>query len=177
VVAAAVVIFRRTSLRYLNDSKQVTPSHREALYQEIVRNSLIGVGIADEKQIDTHNIYQATRLAMRQAVLALPITPDFVLIDGNMRLDLPLDQKAVVKGDTKSAAIAAASIVAKVYRDAYMVRLDEQYPGYGFKKHKGYGTRLHLEMIRELGPSSVHRKSFAPVQAYFNASPDQAFTQ
>jgi ribonuclease HII len=164
VVAAAVILFRKSPLPFLNDSKQVTPARRERLYQEIVRNSLVGIGVADEKKIDELNIYQATRLAMKQAVLALPRTPDLILIDGNMRLELPLAQKAIIKGDQKSAAVAAASIVAKVYRDAYMAFLEQQYPGYEFGRHKGYGTKLHLEKIREKGPSAVHRRSFSPVQ-------------
>ena len=163
VVAAAVVLYRKSDFFHLNDSKQVTVSRRESLYQEIIRHALVGIGVVDEKRIDEINIYQATRLAMKQAVLNLPITPSLLLIDGNLRLDLPIEQKAIIRGDQKSATIAAASIVAKVYRDAWMEHLDERYPGYGFKQHKGYGTPYHLDRIREKGPSDVHRKSFAPI--------------
>lgn len=162
VVAAAVILFQKADFSYLNDSKKVTPLRRETLYREIIRHALVGIGVVGEKQIDEINIYQASRLAMKQAVLNLPVTPALLLIDGKMRLDLPLLQKPVIKGDQKSASIAAASIVAKVYRDAWMRHLDEIYPDYGFKKHKGYGTRLHLDKIREKGPSEVHRKTFAP---------------
>ncbi|MFA6600646.1 MAG: ribonuclease HII [Candidatus Omnitrophota bacterium] len=167
VVAAAVIISRKTDFRYLNDSKQVSPARREELYLEITQNCLVGIGLIDEKIIDEINIYQATRVAMKRAVLALPVTPHLVLIDGPMRLDLAFDQKPVIRGDQKSASIAAASIVAKVTRDTYMTDLEERYPGYGFKKHKGYGTRYHLERIREMGPSPVHRRSFAPIRAFF----------
>lgn len=162
VVAAAVILCRKSDFSYLNDSKKVTPRRREILYQEIVRHALIGIGVVDEKRIDEINIYQAGRLAMKQAVLDLPITPARLLIDGNLRLDLPIEQRSIIKGDQKSAAIAAASIVAKVYRDAWMNHLDEIYPDYGFKQHKGYGTPRHLDKIREKGPSEVHRKTFAP---------------
>ena len=169
VVAAAVILFRKHSLQGLNDSKQVAPSRRETLYRQILKNGAVGIGVVDEALIDEINIYQATRLAMKRAVLALSLTPAFLLIDGTMKIDLPLPQKAVVKGDAKSASIAAASIIAKVYRDAWMRDLDARYPGYGFKAHKGYGTALHLAKIKELGPCPVHRKSFSPVQLAYSA--------
>jgi ribonuclease HII len=171
VVAAAVILCRQADFPYLNDSKQLTPNRREQLYQKIVRYALVGVGVVDEKKIDAINIYQASRLAMKQAVLDLPVTPNRLFIDGNLRLELPIRQKSIIKGDQKSAAIAAASIVAKVYRDAWMRHLDEIYPGYGFTQHKGYGTRLHLEKIESKGPSPVHRKTFAP----FRLSPKELF--
>lgn len=167
VVAAAVVFFKDRSFpsefTYLNDSKKLTPVKREKLYKLILSNALVGIGVASEECIDTINIYQATRVAMRRAVIALTHTPDFLLIDGNMRLDLPLPQKAIIKGDQKSASIAAASIIAKVYRDFIMMHLDSLYPNYLFKKHKGYGTKEHLKRIEEFGPASVHRKSFKPI--------------
>ena len=166
VVAAAVIFLRQAPLPYLNDSKQVLPARRETLFREISKISMVGIGIADEKEIDGVNIYQATRLAMKRAVLALSRTPDFVLVDGNLILDLPIPQKAVVKGDEKSASIAAASIIAKVYRDGWMTRLDGLYPGYEFKNHKGYGTPAHLKRLEEIGPSPVHRKSFSPVRVW-----------
>lgn len=164
VVAAAVILFRRFSISHLNDSKKILPKRREALFREIARHGLVGIGVVDEEQIDKINIYQATRLAMKRAVLSLTRTPDLLLVDGNMQIDLPLPQKPVVRGDQQSASIAAASIMAKVYRDAWMVHLDHLYPGYNFKKHKGYATPGHLKEIREIGPSPVHRRSFAPVQ-------------
>jgi len=163
VVAAAVILVRKKELSGLNDSKKVIPKTRERLFREIARQAVVGVGVVDEKQIDALNIYQATRLAMKRAVLALNRTPDLLLIDGNMKLDLPLAQRAIVKGDQKSASIAAASIIAKVFRDAWMRHLDELYPQYGFKDHKGYPTPVHLACLEREGPSPVHRQSFSPV--------------
>ncbi|HXV27528.1 MAG TPA: ribonuclease HII [bacterium] len=164
VVAAAVIFFRKNNLSRLNDSKKLMPKTREFLFREIAAQAIVGIGTVDEKQIDEINIYQATRLAMKRAVLALSRTPDLLLIDGNIKLDLPLTQQAIVKGDQKSAAIAAASIIAKVFRDACMNQLDLLYPQYGFKDHKGYATPGHLTSLQKEGPSPVHRKSFAPVR-------------
>ncbi len=164
VVAGAVIFFRDGRFDDLNDSKQVSPSKRRSLFWEISRHALVGIGVVDEALIDQINIYQASRLAMQRAVLALTRTPDFLLIDGNLKLDLPIPQRAVIKGDQKSAAIAAASIMAKVYRDAWMDYLDQLYPVYDFKNHKGYGTPLHLRKLKECGPSPVHRRSFSPVR-------------
>jgi len=163
VVAAAVIFFGKKNLSGLNDSKKVIPKTRERLFREIARQAVVGVGVVDERQIDALNIYQATRLAMKRAVLALNRTPDLLLIDGNMKLDLPLAQRAIVKGDQRSASIAAASIIAKVFRDAWMLHLDGLYPQYGFKEHKGYPTPVHLTCLQREGPSPVHRQSFSPV--------------
>ena len=164
VVAAAVILFRPSPLEGLNDSKKVTPRHRETLFREISRCAIVSIGVVDEKQIDEINIYQATRRAMVKAVLGLPRTPSFLLIDGNLRLDLPIRQQAVIGGDYQSASIAAASIMAKVYRDAWMMHLDKLYPAYQFGKHKGYATADHRVRLSQEGPSPVHRKSFAPVR-------------
>ncbi len=164
VVAAAVILIRPETLAGINDSKKVSAERREELYIRIARSSIVGIGFADEKQIDELNIYEATRLAMKKAVLNLPHTPARLLVDGPMRLDLELEQKGVVHGDGKSASIAAASIVAKVFRDHWMRRLHELYPVYGFLNHKGYGTAEHMQALREKGPSSIHRYSFAPVR-------------
>ncbi|OGW77887.1 MAG: ribonuclease HII [Omnitrophica bacterium GWA2_52_8] len=164
VVAAAAILRRGVTLQGLNDSKKVPPPLREKLYWLIVKHAFVGIGIVHENMIDSINIFQATRLAMKMAVLALPKTPEHLLIDGNMKLDLPLKQKAIVKGDQKSAAIAAASIVAKVYRDAWMRHLDTLYPAYFFARHKGYATAVHLEAMREYGLSPVHRRSYEPVR-------------
>jgi len=165
VVAAAVILSRPFSLECLNDSKQVSARNREKLFWDITRHSFVGLGVATEAEIDSINIYQATRLAMKRAVLALTPSPAFILLDGNMSLHIPISQKAIVRGDAQSASIAAASIIAKVYRDAWMLQLDQDYPGYEFKKHKGYGTQIHLNALRKLGPSPVHRRSFSPVAA------------
>jgi ribonuclease HII len=164
VVAAAVILVNPETLAGVNDSKKVSAERREELYIKIARTSIVGIGFADEKQIDELNIYEATRVAMKKAILNLPHTPTSLLIDGPMRLDLELEQKGVIHGDGKSASIAAASIVAKVFRDHWMRRLHELYPAYGFQNHKGYGTARHMQALREKGPSSVHRRSFAPVK-------------
>ncbi len=166
VVAAAVIFLRETLLPGLNDSKLVPEKRRESLFFQISACSATGIGIATEEEIDKINIYQASRLAMKRAVLALTHTPDYLLIDGKAGVDLPVSQKSVVDGDAKSACIAAASIIAKTYRDAWMGYLDGLYPEYQFKKHKGYATRCHLEIIRAVGPSPVHRKSFAPIHSF-----------
>jgi len=164
VVAAAVILLKPETLAGINDSKKLSAERREELYVLIARGSIVGIGFADEKQIDELNIYEATRLAMKKAVLNLPHTPASLLIDGPMRLDLPLEQKGVIQGDGKSASIAAASIVAKVFRDHWMRKLHELYPHYGFHRHKGYGTAEHMHALKERGPSPIHRYSFAPVR-------------
>ena len=164
VVAAAVILVRSETLAGIDDSKKLSAKRREELYIKIARSSIVGIGFADEKQIDELNIYEATRVAMKKAVLNLPHTPASLLIDGPMRLDLELEQKGVIHGDGKSASIAAASIIAKVFRDHWMRKLHELYPAYGFHHHKGYGTVEHMRALREKGPSSVHRRSFAPVR-------------
>ena len=160
VVAAAVILRRMGDFDGLNDSKQVPPGKREKLFREIVKHSLTGIGVVDETTIDRINIYQASRLAMKRAVLSLTRTPDFLMVDGPMKIDLPLPQRGVIGGDGKSAAVAAASIVAKVFRDHWMIYLDSLYPAYEFKKHKGYGTAVHLKKIKEIGPCPIHRKTF-----------------
>jgi ribonuclease HII len=164
VVAAAVILVNPETLAGINDSKKLSAERREELYARIARSSIVGIGFADEKQIDDINIYEATRLAMKKAVLNLSHTPARLLIDGPMRLDLEVEQKGVIHGDGKSASIAAASIVAKVFRDHWMRKLHELYPVYGFHNHKGYGTVEHMQALKEKGPSPIHRYSFAPVR-------------
>jgi ribonuclease HII len=164
VVAAAVVLPRRCLLAGLNDSKQLTEAERERLYDEILQRALgVGVGRASEREIDAMNILEATRLAMGRAIQALPAVPDYLLLDA---LELPaihLPQRAVIKGDTLSVSIAAASIVAKVTRDRLMGEYHRQYPQYNFQAHKGYGTAEHLRMLAAHGPCAIHRRSFRPV--------------
>ena len=167
VVAAAVIFVQKEELPYLNDSKKLSAKRREILYKLITENAFVGIGSATEAEIDLINIYQASRLAMKRALLNLNQVPDFVLIDGNMSLDIEPLQKSVIKGDQKSASIAAASIIAKVYRDNHMTEADALYPGYAFAKHKGYGTKTHLEALESLGPSPIHRKTFAPVRTAY----------
>lgn len=122
------------------------------------------MGVVDEREIDRINILQASLLAMKQAVLGLPRTPDILFVDGTFRVDLPIEQKTVIGGDRKLISVGAASIVAKVTRDAIMKELDQTYPNYDFKRHKGYPTAEHLELLKKFGPSPVHRTSFQPVQ-------------
>lgn len=164
VVAAAVILLRHEPLDGINDSKQVAAAKREKLFYQIAQNALVGIGVASEAEIDELNIYHANCLAMRRAVLSLTRTPDLLLVDGNRKINLPVPQKRIIGGDAKSACIAAASIMAKVYRDSWMRHLDTLYPGYNFSKHKGYGTREHLQNLKVLGPCQIHRKSFAPVR-------------
>ena len=164
VVAAAVILLNPETLAGINDSKKLSAERREELYLLIAHSCIVGIGLADEKQIDDLNIYEATRLAMKKAVLNLSQTPTSLLIDGPMRLDLALEQKGIIHGDGKSASIAAASIVAKVFRDHWMRKLHELYHVYGFHNHKGYGTAEHMQALKEKGPSSIHRYSFAPVR-------------
>lgn len=163
VVAAAVILPLDTRIRGLRDSKQLLREDRERL-AEIVKSRALAVAIeeVDAETIDRINIYQASRMAMTAAVIRLDPQPDHLLIDA-LRLDLPHAQTSLIYGDSLSISIAAASVVAKVYRDARMRELDTQYPGYGLASHKGYATPEHREALRNLGPSVLHRKSFAPV--------------
>jgi len=164
VVAAAVVLPRRPELPGLDDSKRLAASVRERLAEAIRRHAL-GVGVAEvwPPLIDRLNVYRAGLLAMTRAVRALPEAPDFVLVDARTLPDLALPQRALVRGDARDASIAAASIVAKVHRDAIMRRLDRRFPAYGFCRHMGYPTPEHLDALHRVGPSPVHRRSFAPV--------------
>ena len=161
VYAAAVILPRGLTLPYLNDSKKVTPRRREILFNQI-REQAIAYAIdwADEKEIDAINILNARMLAMDRAIKMLNPAADFALIDGNRNQGIELQNEMVVHGDARSASIAAASILAKVSRDRFMVELAEQYPQYAFEKHKGYPTKLHYQLLRQYGPSPVHRKTF-----------------
>ncbi len=161
VVAAAVILPAGTVIEGLNDSKKLTEKKRELLYDEILIKSVCyAIASCDNHEIDRHNILGATHIAMNRAVAALPITPDYVLIDGNSDPDNGLQTETVIGGDALSASIAAASILAKVYRDRWMQELDKTYPDYLLAKHKGYPTKLHYEKILEHGISPIHRMSF-----------------
>ena len=161
VYAAAVILPDGIGFPGLNDSKKLPAGARERLYSLIVKEAVAyGVAYADNIEIDSVNILNATFLAMRRAILKIAIRPDFVIIDGNRDPGICYPSRCVVGGDGKSASIAAASILAKIERDAYMTDISFKYPGYGFEKHKGYGTKLHYEMLMEHGPSDVHRKTF-----------------
>jgi ribonuclease HII len=166
VVAAAVMLDPDAPIDGLRDSKQLTARTRERLAGEIRERALAwSLGWADAGDIDRINILQATLLAMARAVDGLPTCPHRVLVDGLHCPELPCSVEAVVGGDKRFAAISAASILAKVTRDAEMVELDRRYPEYGFKRHKGYPTREHREALRRYGPCPVHRRTFAPVRA------------
>jgi ribonuclease HII len=164
VVAAAVVLPERPRLPGLDDSKRLSRDARERLALEIHAQAIaVAVAEVSVEEIDRRNIYQASLLAMQQAVAALDPQPDHVLVDARRIPGIASAQTAIVGGDGLDASIAAASIVAKVHRDAIMARLDEQYPGYGFGRHMGYGTPEHLSALQRLGATPIHRRSFAPV--------------
>ncbi len=161
VFAAAVILPENCDIEGLNDSKKISEKKREALF-DIIKEKAVSYSIAsvDEKVIDEINILQATYLAMESAVEGLDVPADYALIDGNRMPPIEIDGETVVKGDAKSPSIAAASILAKVSRDRFMLELDEKYPQYKFSQHKGYGTKLHYEMLAEHGVSDCHRLSF-----------------
>ena len=161
VCAAAVILPEHLQIPGLNDSKKLTDKKRRELFPVIQQQAIAyGIGLASEAEIDEINILQATFLAMRRALEQLTVRPEIALIDGNRETDFGLPVKTVVKGDSLSANIAAASILAKVTRDNIMVELAQQYPEYGFEIHKGYGTKAHYEALRTYGPSPIHRRSF-----------------
>lgn len=165
VYAAAVILDPVDALDGLRDSKQLSDAKRRELDREIRSRAIACcVATATVEEIDEINILQASMLAMERAVSGLQIVPEFVLVDGNRLPGLPCEGEWLVKGDAKSDVIKAASIIAKVARDEEMIRLDEVYPGYGLAQHKGYPTQVHLDALQRLGPSAVHRKSFAPCQ-------------
>lgn len=161
VYAAAVVLKKGQTIEGVNDSKKLSEKKRELLFDKIIAEcEEYSIGTASEKEIDEINILQATFLAMKRAVEGLSVKPDCALVDGNQVPPLECDVETVVKGDSKSESIAAASILAKVSRDRYMLEMAKKYPQYGFEKHKGYGTKLHYEMIEKYGICDIHRKTF-----------------
>lgn len=165
VVAAAVILDPERPIGGLADSKVLSEAKREALAPLIQERALAwAIGRAEVEEIDAYNILQASLLAMRRAVLALSTAPDYALIDGNQCPRLPCPAEAIVQGDSRVAAISAASIIAKVARDREMVEFDRIYPGYGFASHKGYGCQAHLRALEILGVSPIHRRSYAPVR-------------
>ncbi len=165
VVAACVVLPADCEFQKFQDSKKLSPAVRVQLADELERlDAMIGIGIVSAAEIDRLNILQASLLAMRQAVEALPAPPDFLLVDGKFTVPLPIDQQPLVKGDSRSASVAAASIVAKVKRDAMMAEYHLQFPAYNFTQHKGYPTAEHCRLLRKYGPCAIHRQSFRPVR-------------
>lgn len=171
VSAAAVILDPARTPTGLDDSKKLSERRRQALEVEIKASALAwGVGFASVEEIAELNILQATGLAMRRAVEALALAPAFILIDGSYRFDLPAPVRPVVRGDSLSASIAAASILAKTARDRVMVELDLAWPGYGFAAHKGYHAPVHVEALQRLGPCPAHRMSWAPIRALLNST-------
>jgi len=167
VVAAAVILPSSFDLPGLTDSKKLSEAARERLFPEIRRQAIaIGVGLGSPSLIDQINILQATLQAMSLAVQRLQTPADFLLVDGNQQIPLPLPQQTLKQGDSRSLSIAAASVVAKVIRDRIMLGLEQRYPGYGLGQHKGYGSRQHLEAIAQIGPSPIHRLSFRGVREH-----------
>ena len=164
VVAAAVILPKACKIPGLNDSKKIPKSKHKEIYEAVLQNAIaIGIGIKDNHVIDQVNIYEATKLAMMEAIGQLEPQPQHLLIDA-MRLDLPISQTSIIKGDANSLSIAAASIVAKVTRDQMMEEFDREYPGYDFAQNAGYGTAKHLAGLEQLGVTPIHRRSFEPVK-------------
>ena len=165
VVAAAVILPKACKIPGLNDSKKIPKSKHKEIYEAVFQNAIaIGIGIKDNHVIDQVNIYEATKLAMMEAIGQLDPRPQHLLIDA-MKLDLPISQTSIIKGDANSLSIAAASIVAKVTRDQMMEEFDKEYPGYDFAKNAGYGTAKHLAGLVQLGVTPIHRRSFEPVKS------------
>lgn len=161
VVAAAVILYPGQFIADVTDSKKVPKHRREELFQRIMAEARgVAVGICDHQEIDRINILRASLEAMRRAVVSLPVTADFVLIDGTFAIQLDLPQQTIIKGDSLSLSIAAASIIAKVTRDRLMAEYDELYPGYGFARHMGYPSVAHRDALARLGPCPIHRRSF-----------------
>ncbi len=165
VVAAAVILPENCKIPGLNDSKKIPKSKHKEIYEAVLQNAIaIGIGIKDNQVIDQVNIYEATKLAMMEAIGQLEPQPQHLLIDA-MKLDLPIPQTSIIKGDANSLSIAAASIVAKVTRDQMMEKFDREYPGYDFAQNAGYGTAKHLAGLDQLGVTPIHRRSFEPVKS------------
>lgn len=161
VFAAAVILPSDYEIEGINDSKKLSPQKREKLFDEIIEHAVAySIRSCDQKIIDEINILQATMLAMKTAVESLSVTPEIVFVDGNRLPNWEIPSESIVKGDATSASIAAASILAKVSRDRFMLSMDQKYPEYEFAKHKGYPTKLHYEKLREYGPCEIHRKTF-----------------
>lgn len=165
VVAAAVILPNNCKIPGLNDSKKIPKSKHQAIYQAVLDQAIsVGIGVKDNHVIDQANIYEATKLAMLEAIHELDPQPQHLLIDA-MKLDLPISQTSIIKGDANSLSIAAASIVAKVTRDQMMAAYDQEYPGYDFAQNAGYGTTKHLEGLEKQGVSPIHRRSFEPIKS------------
>ncbi|MBH0176290.1 MAG: ribonuclease HII [Nitrospira sp.] len=172
VVAAAVILPVHVRLVGVDDSKQLSEAERERLYPAILEKAVgVGIGVADPGEIDTLNILEATRLAMRRAIENLVPLPDYLLTDAVILPDIRIPLRPIIKGDALSLSIAAASIIAKVTRDRLMAAYHERFPQYNFLSHKGYGTAEHLQRLAQFGPCSIHRRTFAPVREVILSAP------
>ncbi|MCM8761605.1 MAG: ribonuclease HII [Candidatus Omnitrophica bacterium] len=171
VVASAVILKNYDFECQIDDSKKLTAKKREKAYDEIMEKAIVGVGIVDEKTIDEINIYHAAVKAMQMAISNLRIPPDYVIVDGRIKLPIECPVRSIVRGDSQSMSIAAASIIAKVTRDRIMLEYDKIFPQYGFARHKGYPTKSHKEAIKKYGIIPIHRRSFKPVLDYLPDSP------
>ncbi len=171
VFAAAVILKKGATFQYVDDSKKLTEKQRLLALAEIKANALaIGIGISSVEEIDQINIYRASREAMLSAIHQLKIKPEFLLVDAMpMEIDIPM--RSIIKGDAQSVSIAAASIIAKTTRDAYMVEMDKLFPEYNFKQHKGYGTKEHIEAIFKYGVTPIHRRTYEPVKSILRSKP------
>ena len=168
VISAAIILNKEKIPEGINDSKKLSKKKREVINGELISQHSFAIGIASVEEIDKINILQASLLAMKRAVLNLNIKPQTILVDGNKLPDLEYNMYPIIKGDSKSISIAAASIIAKVYRDKLMQDLSLQYPGYYWEKNSGYGTKQHLLALNNLGVTPIHRKSFAPIYNMLN---------
>lgn len=168
VISAAIILNKEKIPEGINDSKKLSKKKREVINEELISQHSFAIGIASVEEIDKINILQASLLAMKRAVLNLNIKPQTILVDGNKLPDLEYNMYPIIKGDNKSISIAAASIIAKVYRDKLMQDLSLQYPGYYWEKNSGYGTKQHLLALNNLGVTPIHRKSFAPIYNMLN---------
>ena len=169
LVVAACILPPFLSIAGINDSKQLSAKKRKELYKVIVKNALAyKIVFVTEEDVDSLNIYQATKKGMLMAIAGLKNKPDYALIDAMPLGELEIPHNSIIHGDARCASVAAASILAKVTRDEYMEKMDIKYPNYGFKKHKGYGTKAHMQALEKYGPCKIHRKSFAPVSKFYS---------
>lgn len=169
VVVAACILPPFLRIEGINDSKQLSAKKRAELYKIIIKNAIdYSIAFVSEEEVDTLNIYQATKKGMLEAIANLKVKPDHALIDAMPLGELKIPHTSIIHGDARCASVAAASIIAKVTRDEYMEKMDVKYPNYGFKKHKGYATKAHVEALEKYGPTPIHRKTYYPVSKYFS---------
>lgn len=178
LVVAACILPPFLRIDGINDSKQLSEKKRKELYKIIIKNAIAyHIVFISEEDVDSLNIYQATKKGMLLAISGLKQKPDYALIDAMPLGELDIPHNSIIHGDARCASVAAASILAKVTRDEYMEKMDIKYPNYGFKKHKGYGTKAHMEALEKYGPCEIHRKTFAPVSKYYSKQMSLTFDE